>query len=215
MAKDVNGEKFADIMNKVPDNATISSLAELFKMFGDPTRAKILSILQVRAMYVGELADILGMSDSAISHQLRVLRAAKLVKGKKETFPAVDENGALAVFPPAAQYVFRCERAHLHTGSIFRFRPHEHRLRRFEHLAGREAVIEQVIVDSRKQPHTAQRRKIEYLAVIARINEIKGIIFALFKARYDFDGSFGIFRCYALHGFRPLERRPNCLNHME
>ena len=51
MAKDVNSEKFADIMNKVPDNATISSLAELFKMFGDPTRAKILSILQVRRRY--------------------------------------------------------------------------------------------------------------------------------------------------------------------
>ena len=53
-------------------------------MFGDPTRAKILSCLQIRDLYVGELADILGMSDSAISHQLRVLRAAKLVKGKKE-----------------------------------------------------------------------------------------------------------------------------------
>lgn len=84
MAKDVNSEKFADIMNKVPDNATISSLAELFKMFGDPTRAKILSILQVRAMYVGELAEAMGMTNSAISHQLRVLRSAKLVKGTKE-----------------------------------------------------------------------------------------------------------------------------------
>ena len=84
MAKDVNSEKFADIMNKVPDNATISSLAELFKMFGDPTRAKILSILQVRAMCVGELAEAMGMTNSAISHQLRVLRSAKLVKGTKE-----------------------------------------------------------------------------------------------------------------------------------
>ncbi len=53
-------------------------------MFGDPTRAKILSCLQIRDLYVGELAEILGMSDSAISHQLRVLRSAKLVKGTKE-----------------------------------------------------------------------------------------------------------------------------------
>ena len=53
-------------------------------MFGDPTRAKILSCLQLRDMYVGELAETLKMTDSAVSHQLRVLRGAKLVKGVKE-----------------------------------------------------------------------------------------------------------------------------------
>ena len=68
----------------LPDDDTIYELAALFKNFGDPTRTKILSCLQVRDMYVGELAEALGMSDSAISHQLRVLRGAKLVKGKKE-----------------------------------------------------------------------------------------------------------------------------------
>ncbi len=68
----------------LPDDDTIYDLAVLFKMFGDPTRAKILSCLQIRDLYVGELADILGMSDSAVSHQLRVLRTAKLVKGTKE-----------------------------------------------------------------------------------------------------------------------------------
>ncbi len=74
----------SDVRSLLPDEDTIYELASLFKMFGDPTRAKILSCLQIRDLYVGELADILGMSDSAISHQLRVLRAAKLVKGKKE-----------------------------------------------------------------------------------------------------------------------------------
>ena len=68
----------------LPNNDTIVALAELFKMFGDPTRAKILSILQVKGMYVGELSEAMGMSISAISHQLRVLRSAKLVKGTKE-----------------------------------------------------------------------------------------------------------------------------------
>ena len=72
------------IRDRLPDDEVIYSLAELFKMFGDPTRAKILECLQVRDLYVGELADILEMSISAVSHQLRVLRSAKLVKGTKE-----------------------------------------------------------------------------------------------------------------------------------
>ena len=72
------------IRNMLPDDEVIYSLAELFKMFGDPTRAKILKCLQIRDLYVGEIADILEMSLSAVSHQLRVLRSAKLVKGIKE-----------------------------------------------------------------------------------------------------------------------------------
>ena len=72
------------IRNALPDDDVIYSLAELFKMFGDPTRTKILQCLQIRDLYVGEIADILEMSISAVSHQLRVLRSAKLVKGTKE-----------------------------------------------------------------------------------------------------------------------------------
>ena len=72
------------IRDRLPSGDVIYSLAELFKMFGDPTRAKILECLQIRDLYVGEIADILEMSISAVSHQLRVLRSAKLVKGTKE-----------------------------------------------------------------------------------------------------------------------------------
>ena len=73
-----------EVRKKLPDDGTIYELAELFKMFGDPTRAKILGCLQVRDLCVGELAEVLGMGVSAVSHQLRVLRGAKLVKGTKE-----------------------------------------------------------------------------------------------------------------------------------
>ncbi len=72
------------IRNMLPDDDVIYSLAELFKMFGDPTRAKILECLQIKDLYVGELSEILNKSISAVSHQLRVLRSAKLVKGIKE-----------------------------------------------------------------------------------------------------------------------------------
>lgn len=72
------------ILKTLPNDDVIYHLAELFKTFGDPTRAKILKCLQIRDLYVGEIADILEMSISAVSHQLRVLRSAKLVKGTKE-----------------------------------------------------------------------------------------------------------------------------------
>lgn len=72
------------VKGKIPDDKTITDLAELFKVFGDATRTKIISCLEVNDLYVGELAEILGMSISAVSHQLRVLRSAKLVKGTKE-----------------------------------------------------------------------------------------------------------------------------------
>ena len=77
-----NQETFVNfVRNKIPDEETIYDLAELFKVFGDSTRTKILSCLEVKDLYVGELAEILNMSISAVSHQLRVLRNAKLVRG--------------------------------------------------------------------------------------------------------------------------------------
>lgn len=89
-----------DVKNQLPDEDTIYGLAELFKVFGDPTRAKIMSCLAVRDLYVYELADILGMSVSAVSHQLRVLRNAKLVKGSKlgkEVKYCLDDNHVMQI----------------------------------------------------------------------------------------------------------------------
>lgn len=71
-------------ITEMPTEDVVLSLAELFKALGDPTRVKILSCLQMSDMCVGEIAEKLGMSTSAISHQLRVLKAIKLVKGTKE-----------------------------------------------------------------------------------------------------------------------------------
>ena len=73
-----------NIRRRLPPDETFADLADLFKMFGDSTRAKILGCLQLRDLCVGEIAEVLGMSVSAVSHQLRVLRSAKLVRGTKE-----------------------------------------------------------------------------------------------------------------------------------
>lgn len=59
-------------------------LADLFKTFGDPTRIRILSVLEHHELCVCDIAKLLGMTQSAISHQLRVLKQMELVKYRKE-----------------------------------------------------------------------------------------------------------------------------------
>ncbi len=95
-----NSDVITSVQSQLPDEDTLYGLAELFKVFGDPTRAKIMSCLAVRDLYVSELAGILGMSISAVSHQLRVLRNAKLVKGSKlgkEVKYCLDDNHVVQI----------------------------------------------------------------------------------------------------------------------
>ncbi len=63
---------------------SLYDLAELFKVFGDPTRVRILCVLFESERCVGDIAEELAMSHSAISHQLRVLKQAKLVKNRRD-----------------------------------------------------------------------------------------------------------------------------------
>lgn len=70
--------------NQMLPPETINNLAELFKIFGDPTRIKLLSALKCSEMCVCDLAACLGMTHSAISHQLRILKAYNLVKARKQ-----------------------------------------------------------------------------------------------------------------------------------
>lgn len=66
------------------DDMTAQHVAETFKILGDPTRIKILQTLSRRELCVCDLAAVLDMGQSAISHQLRLLRGARLVKYRKE-----------------------------------------------------------------------------------------------------------------------------------
>lgn len=68
----------------MPESNVLASMADFFKVFGDPTRIKILTALTETELCVCDIAFILGMTQSAISHQLRVLKQAKLVKSRKE-----------------------------------------------------------------------------------------------------------------------------------
>ena len=77
-----------DIVEKVnremPQEDALFDLAELFKIFGDSTRIRILYVLFESEMCVCDIAQLLGMTQSAISHQLQVLKKSKLVKYRRE-----------------------------------------------------------------------------------------------------------------------------------
>ena len=73
-----------EIKDQMPSEDSLYDLAELFKVFGDSTRARILYGLHESEVCVCDIADILGMTISAISHQLRILKSARLVKFRKE-----------------------------------------------------------------------------------------------------------------------------------
>ena len=68
----------------LPPDEVLSDLADLFKIFGDSTRIKILYALLRSELCVCDIADLLGLTQSAISHQLRVLRSSKLVKFRRD-----------------------------------------------------------------------------------------------------------------------------------
>ena len=72
------------VRREMPDEDTLYDLTELFRIFGDSTRIRILYVLFEAEMCVCDIAAILGMTQSAISHQLRALKSARLVKGRRE-----------------------------------------------------------------------------------------------------------------------------------
>jgi len=80
----INEEAVRDVQSKMPTEEIVFKGAEIFKLLGDPTRVKLLFALSQRELCVCDLSAVLGMTQSAVSHQLRVLRGAHLVKYRKE-----------------------------------------------------------------------------------------------------------------------------------
>lgn len=80
----VKDKVLEQIDEKMPPEEELQDLADFFKVFGDTTRLKILYVLLCSEMCVYDIATVLGMSQSAISHQLRVLKQLDLVKHRRE-----------------------------------------------------------------------------------------------------------------------------------
>lgn len=101
-----------DVVDKVkdsmPDEDEMYILSELYKSLGDQTRLKILFALSSNDMCVCDIAALLDMSQSAISHQLRVLRAARLVKHTKQgkvVYYSLDDNHVNEIFKQGLEHV--------------------------------------------------------------------------------------------------------------
>lgn len=96
------------IKSQMPSDDVVFDLAELFKVFGDSTRTKILSCLEISELCVCDIASCLNMTTSAISHQLRILRQAKLIKSRKsgkEVFYSLDDDHVSKIYECALNHV--------------------------------------------------------------------------------------------------------------
>ena len=82
--EEIHEELFKIVVETMPDESVLDSLAELFKVFGDPTRIRILFVLFETEVCVCDLARALNMTQSAVSHQLRILKQSRLVKNRRE-----------------------------------------------------------------------------------------------------------------------------------
>ncbi len=97
-----------DTINKMKDDDTINRVAEFFKILGDTTRVKILFALDQNELCVCDIANILNMTKSSISHQLGTLRRSGIVKCKKvgkEVFYMLDDEHVKEVFEVGMKHV--------------------------------------------------------------------------------------------------------------
>ena len=96
------------VKKALPEDEQLYDLAELFKVFGDTTRVRILCALFESEMCVCDISVLLGMTQSSISHQLRVLKSAKLVKNRKEgkvVYYSLDDEHIKHIFEQGLEHI--------------------------------------------------------------------------------------------------------------
>lgn len=103
-----NEVKLKNIASVQPPEEILYELAELFKVFGDSTRIRILYVLFENELCVSDIAELLNMSQSSVSHQLRILKDAKLVKFRREgksIFYALDDDHVYHIIEMGMEHV--------------------------------------------------------------------------------------------------------------
>ena len=96
------------VKSKMPQEETLYDLAELFKVFGDTTRIRILWALDESEMCVCDIASLLSMTQSAISHQLRILKQADLVKNRRDgkvVYYSLDDEHVQQIFDQGLTHI--------------------------------------------------------------------------------------------------------------
>jgi len=98
----------AKIVNDLPEAQTIDYLSDFFRVFGDSTRLKIMYFLTKHEFCVADLSSLVGMQQSAISHQLKILRLHRLVKYRREgtmIYYSLDDRHVEAVYNLALEHI--------------------------------------------------------------------------------------------------------------
>ena len=96
------------VRQQMPDEEPIYEVADLFKVFGDSTRARIICALSISELFVCDLSSLLDMSQSAVSHQLRTLKQARIVKNRrsgKAVYYSLDDEHIKELFNVAFDHV--------------------------------------------------------------------------------------------------------------
>ena len=96
------------VKSELPPDEILYDLAELFKVFGDTTRIRILYALFESELCVNDMAQLLGLSQTAVSHQLRVLKNNKLVRFRKEgkiVFYSLDDDHVRSIIEMGMEHV--------------------------------------------------------------------------------------------------------------
>jgi ArsR family transcriptional regulator, lead/cadmium/zinc/bismuth-responsive transcriptional repressor len=104
----IHKEDIEYVRGKMINESTVVSMAEIFKALGDSTRIKIIYILSIKELCVCDITEALGMNQSAISHQLRVLRNLRLVKYRRDgkiIYYSLDDNHILHLFNEGLEHV--------------------------------------------------------------------------------------------------------------
>lgn len=104
----LNGDTLDSISEDMPDESTLFELAEFFRVFGDSTRIRILYALSKAEMCVCDIAELLSVSQSAVSHQLQVLRSKRLVKYRrmgKTIFYSLDDAHIFSIIDQGIEHV--------------------------------------------------------------------------------------------------------------
>ena len=96
------------VLGAVPEDGELAELAELFKVFGDSTRIRILYALEMAELCVCDLAELLHLSQPAMSYQLKILRQAKLIRNRREgktVFYSLSDDHVKAIVEAAREHL--------------------------------------------------------------------------------------------------------------
>lgn len=108
----VHGDIVDAVRNHMPEDELLDSISDTFKVFGDKTRIKILYVLHASELCVCDIAQLLDMNQSAISHQLRVLKQAKLIKSRREgksVFYSLDDSHVRTILSMGMEHAMEQE----------------------------------------------------------------------------------------------------------